>query len=112
MLGTGSTGKCAGGFRHQFSSPVNILLSIESIRMILGFSQEHGIPLDVDQDGYLFMVRDEETWREYLAGVELQRSLGIDVAEGPKGARVRIAITARLAFLDDFKKRAHARIIQ
>ena len=79
MLGTGSTGKCAGGFRHQFSSPVNILLSIESIRMILGFSQEHGIPLDVDQDGYLFMVRDEETWREYLAGVELQRSLGIDV---------------------------------
>src|SRR5439155_10354406 len=78
-LGTGSTGACAGGFRRQFSSRVNILLSLASVRMITGFTQEHGLPLDVTQDGYLFLVRDQPTWAEYLAGVELQRSMGVEV---------------------------------
>jgi glycine/D-amino acid oxidase-like deaminating enzyme len=78
-LGTGSTGRCAGGFRHQFSSRVNCLLSIASIRMITGFSGEHGLPLDVDQDGYLFLVRSEQAWVDFLRSVALQRSLGIEV---------------------------------
>jgi sarcosine oxidase subunit beta len=78
-LGSGSTGRCAGGFRHQFSSRVNCLLSIESIRMITTFAEEHGLPLDVDQDGYLFLVRTPKTWEDFLLSVELQRSLGIEV---------------------------------
>jgi len=77
-LGTGSTGRCAGGFRHQFSSEINVRLSIKSIRMIVSFQETHGLPLDVDRDGYLFLVRDQAEWREFLAGVELQRSLGVD----------------------------------
>ena len=78
-LGTGATGACAGGFRHQFSSRVNVLLSLASVRMILEFSEEHGLPLDVAQDGYLFLVRSQDSWREFMAGVELQRSLGVEV---------------------------------
>jgi sarcosine oxidase, subunit beta len=78
-LGTGSTGRCAGGFRHQFSSRVNIELSLASIRMLTSFSEEHGLPLDVWQDGYLFVVRTEPVWRDYLSSVELQRSLGVEV---------------------------------
>lgn len=78
-LGTGATGACAGGFRHQFSSRVNIELSLESVRMIVGFAEEHGLPLDVAQDGYLFLVRSEKSWIEFLAGAELQRSLGVEV---------------------------------
>ncbi len=77
-LATGSTGACAGGFRHQFSSRINIELSLASVPMILGFTQEHGLPLDVVQDGYLFLVRDERGWDEFRAGAELQRSLGVD----------------------------------
>jgi glycine/D-amino acid oxidase-like deaminating enzyme len=79
QLGTGSTGACAGGFRHQFSSRINIQLSLASIPMITGFQEEHGIPLDVSQDGYLFMVRSGESWGEFLEAVELQRSLGVEV---------------------------------
>jgi sarcosine oxidase subunit beta len=79
QLGTGSTGACAGGFRHQFSSEVNILLSLASVPMITRFEEEHGIPLDVTQDGYLFMVRSEESWKDFLSAVELQRSLGVEV---------------------------------
>jgi sarcosine oxidase, subunit beta len=78
-LGTGSTGACAGGFRHQFSSRVNILLSQASVPMITRFTEEHGLPLDVVQDGYLFLVREEGAWREFLAGVELQREMGVQV---------------------------------
>ena len=77
-VATGSTGACAGGFRHQFSSRINIELSLASVPMILGFTQEHGLPLDVVQDGYLFLVRDERDWDEFRAGAELQRSLGVD----------------------------------
>jgi sarcosine oxidase subunit beta len=77
-VAAGSTGACAGGFRHQFSSRINIELSLASVPMILGFSEEHGLPLDVVQDGYLFLVRDERDWTDFRAGAELQRSLGVD----------------------------------
>ena len=78
-LGTGSTGACAGGFRHQFSSELNIRLSLASVPMILSFQKTHGLPLDVTQDGYLFLVRSEEAWNGFVAADELQRSMGVDV---------------------------------
>jgi len=77
-LAAGSTGACAGGFRVQFSSEVNIRLSLASVPMILGFSEEHGLPLDVVQHGYLFLVRDERAWEAFVAAHRLQRSLGAD----------------------------------
>lgn len=78
-LGTGSTGACAGGFRHQFSSEVNVRLSQASVPMILGFSEEHGLPLDVRQDGYLFLHRGEGAWSSAVATAERQRALGVEV---------------------------------
>jgi sarcosine oxidase subunit beta len=77
-VGTGSTGRCAGGFRFQFSSEVNIRLSQASVPMILRFSEEHGLPLDVWQDGYLFLVREERSWPAYVSSAELQRGMGVD----------------------------------
>ena len=78
-VGRGSTGACAGGFRHQFTTEVNIRLSLASIPMITGFTAEHGIHVDVVQDGYLFVVRDPEAWDGSLEAVALQRSLGAPV---------------------------------
>jgi sarcosine oxidase subunit beta len=78
-VGAGSTGACAGGFRHQFTTEINIRLSLASVPMILRFEEEHGIPLDVSQDGYLFLVRDPGAWEGFLEGVELQRRLGVEV---------------------------------
>ncbi len=77
-LAAGSTGACAGGFRCQFSSEVNIRLSLASVPMITGFTREHGLPLDVVQDGYLFLVRDEDAWAGFVAANELQRALGVE----------------------------------
>jgi sarcosine oxidase, subunit beta len=76
-LAAGSTGACAGGFRHQFSSEVNVRLSLASVPMITGFTEEHGLPLDVHQDGYLFLVRRQALWPDYLAANELHRALGV-----------------------------------
>ena len=76
-LAAGSTGACAGGFRHQFSSEVNVRLSQASVPMITGFTEQHGLPLDVHQDGYLFLVRSQALWPDYLAANDLHRSLGV-----------------------------------
>jgi sarcosine oxidase subunit beta len=76
-LAAGSTGACAGGFRHQFSSEVNVRLSQASVPMITGFTEQHGLPLDVHLDGYLFLVRSPTLWPDYLAANELHRRLGV-----------------------------------
>ncbi|MCI0583450.1 MAG: FAD-binding oxidoreductase [Chloroflexi bacterium] len=80
-LGTGSTGRCAGGFRIQFSSEINVRLSLASVAMIKGFEAEHDLPLDVDVDGYLFLVRDESAWAGYRAAAAMQRAQGARVEE-------------------------------
>jgi glycine/D-amino acid oxidase-like deaminating enzyme len=77
-LAAGSTGACAGGFRFQFSSPINVRLSQASVPMITGFTREHGLPLDVVQHGYLFLVRGEELWRDFLTANMLHASLGVE----------------------------------
>lgn len=78
-LGLGSTGRCAGGFRHQFSSEVNVRLSLESARMIRTFSATHGLPLDIHLDGYLFVCRDDAAWASYRAAAAMQERLGARV---------------------------------
>ncbi len=79
FLGAGSTGRCAGGVRHQFSSPVNIELSRLSIRAIERFADEVGAALDFRQDGYLFLLTREADWAEFRRTAALQRSLGVPV---------------------------------
>src|SRR5947207_13934427 len=60
MLATGSTGRNAGGVRHQFSNAANIRLSIESIALLERFGDEVGSPIDFHQDGYLFLLSSPE----------------------------------------------------
>jgi len=78
-LGLGSTGKCAGGFRHQFSSEVNVRLSLASARLIREFTATHGLPLDVHVDGYLFLCKDASTWSSHQRAAAMQRNLGAEV---------------------------------
>jgi sarcosine oxidase subunit beta len=79
LLGTGSTGRNAGGVRHQFSNEANIRLSIESILALERFNDEVGFPIDFHQDGYLFLLSTPESVAMFTANVALQRRLGIDV---------------------------------
>jgi len=79
LLATGSTGRNAGGVRHQFSNAANIRLSIESIALLERFEEVVGFPIDFRQDGYLFLLSSESSVATFQRNVALQRSFGIDV---------------------------------
>lgn len=79
QLATQSTGRNAGGVRHQFSDPANIALSRESIALFERFEDEVGTPIDFWQDGYLFLLSSPGSVAAFERAVALQRSLGIDV---------------------------------
>ena len=91
MLATGSTGRNAGGVRHQFSNEDNIRLSIESIRTIEHFADEVGYPVDFHQDGYLFLLSSPASVEVFRANVARQRRLGVDVDWLDAGAAARLA---------------------
>ena len=79
MLGMGSTGRNAGGVRHQFSSEANVRLSIESIRLFENFQEEVGYEIDFHQDGYLFLLSKQEDLSAFRRNMEMQRNLGVEV---------------------------------
>src|SRR5437762_7377997 len=79
MVGSGSTGRCAGGFRHQFSTDINIQLSLLSIEKLQHFEEELGQPIDFHQDGYLFLLQTEDEIQSFRRNVELQRRHRIPV---------------------------------
>ncbi len=78
LLGSGSTSKAAGGIRAQFSTRVNIEMSMLSEQCFRNFKDETGQEALFDQVGYLFLLTDEHDIREYRKNYELQRSLGLD----------------------------------
>ena len=77
FFGMMSTGQCAGGIRHQFSSEINVRLSIESIRMLERFPEEMGQDIDLRFTGYLFLLTHQEDIAAFRANVALQHSLGV-----------------------------------
>jgi sarcosine oxidase subunit beta len=77
LLGTGSTGRCAGGFRYQFSTEINIRLSLISVPMILAFRDEMDWPVDLHQHGYLFLLSRPEEVDAFRENVALQNRLGV-----------------------------------
>jgi sarcosine oxidase subunit beta len=90
-LGTGATGRNAGGVRHQFSNEANVRLSLESISLLERFEEEVGYPLDLHQDGYLFLISAPETVRAFRQNVTMQRGLGVDVQWLDPAAAARLA---------------------
>src|SRR5436190_1997814 len=72
FFGQGSTGRCAGGIRHQFSTDVNIELSIKSLAMLEAFEYETGQPIDVRWLGYLFLLSTDEEMARFRRNVEKQ----------------------------------------
>jgi sarcosine oxidase subunit beta len=77
QLAAGSTGRNAGGVRHQFSTEQNIRLSIESIAAFERFEDEIGASIDLHQDGYLFLLSRDDDAEMFRASVDLQRRLSV-----------------------------------
>lgn len=76
-FGTGATGRCAGGVRYQFSTEINVKLSIESLPMIERFKEEIGQDVSYRQCGYLLVATNEQDAATFKRNVELQNRLGV-----------------------------------
>lgn len=77
FFGQGSTGRCAGGIRHQFSTDINIELSIKSIAMLQRFQADTGQAIDLKLNGYLFLLSTPEQMERFRQNVARQHVHGI-----------------------------------
>jgi len=77
-LGSGSTGRGAGGVRQQFSTEVNVRVGMMSRHMLERFSEEIGATADLRQMGYLFLATTEEEAEQFRRNVDMQRRVGLD----------------------------------
>ncbi|MBK8049610.1 MAG: FAD-binding oxidoreductase [Anaerolineales bacterium] len=77
FFGMGATGKCAGGIRYQFSTEINVRLSILSLPMLDRFEEELGQPIGLRRDGYLFLLTNELDVAKFRQNQALQNSLGV-----------------------------------
>jgi sarcosine oxidase subunit beta len=77
FFGTQATGRCAGGVRYQFSTEINVRLSLLSLPMLDRFEEELGQPIDRRAIGYLFLLTSPESVASFRETVAMQRRLGI-----------------------------------
>jgi sarcosine oxidase subunit beta len=90
--GKGSTGKSMGGVRAQFSTPVNIRMSLHSIPFYASFDERLGYPAGYRPQGYMFCA----TTDKHMA--YLRANHGRQVALGLKDARIIAADEIRSMF--------------
>ncbi|KAF0107434.1 MAG: sarcosine oxidase subunit beta [Anaerolineaceae bacterium] len=77
FFGQGATGRCAGGVRYQFSTEINVRLSLKSLPMLERFKEETGQEIGYRKCGYLFALTKPDDVENFRRNVELQRRLGV-----------------------------------
>lgn len=78
--GKGSTGKSMGGVRAQFSTPVNIQMSLFSIPFLREFEKALGHPSGYRAQGYLFVATAQRHLDYLRANYERQAAAGLTTA--------------------------------
>lgn len=79
FIGAGATAKCAGGIRAQFSSEINVKISLMAENLLEKFEEETGEEGIFDQCGYLFLVSTLEQEDIFRKNMELQRKNNVPV---------------------------------
>ncbi|HEY2923727.1 MAG TPA: FAD-binding oxidoreductase [Candidatus Eisenbacteria bacterium] len=80
LLGSGNTGRSAGGIRAQFTTETNIKLSLYSIAFYERFREVLGADAEFHQVGYLFLAVSPEQLRHFKERVALQKKFGVEVS--------------------------------
>jgi sarcosine oxidase subunit beta len=79
QLGEGSTGRCVGGIRLQFSTGINIRFSLESMKTFEHFKEEFGVDPEFRRIGYLFLATTPQEMEVFKDNVKLQHTFDIPV---------------------------------
>lgn len=87
--GKGSTGKSMGGVRAQFSTPVNIQMSLYSIPFYAKFEEVVGHPPDYRPQGYLFLATKDSHLAYLRDNFERQKKLGLKTARQLSAGEIR-----------------------
>jgi sarcosine oxidase subunit beta len=87
--GKGSTGKSMGGVRAQFSTPVNIQMSLYSIPFYASFEKRLGFPCDYRPQGYLFCATNDKQLAYLRANYEKQVAMGLQNVRLLSGDEIR-----------------------
>lgn len=87
--GKGSTGKSMGGVRAQFSTPVNIQMSLYAIPFYASFDERLGHPAGYRPQGYLFCATSEKHMAYLRGNYERQVALGLKDARIVTGDEIR-----------------------
>jgi len=78
LLGGHTTSRCAGGFRHQFSTEINVLLSKLSIENIKNFKEEINCNFELNYCGYAFLLTEDDDLNQFKKSVKMQNNLNIN----------------------------------
>jgi sarcosine oxidase subunit beta len=76
-LGSGSTTRNAGGVRLQFSTEINVRLSLRSLPRIERFQEEMGVDPHLRQVGYLFLITEERDVAPFEASLAMWKRLDV-----------------------------------
>ena len=87
-FGLGTTGRCAGGVRHQFGTEINVQLSILSLGMLERFRAETGQDCNYRKCGYLFVLTNETDVEAFKRNIAMQHRLGV-ATEWLSGEEIR-----------------------
>lgn len=79
QLGEGSTSRCVGGIRTQFSTEINIRFSLESMKTFDHFEEEFGVNPEFKRIGYLFLATTDQEVKVFQQNLILQKQFGIPV---------------------------------
>ncbi|HYQ89439.1 MAG TPA: FAD-binding oxidoreductase, partial [Candidatus Binatia bacterium] len=80
LLGSGNTGRSAGGIRAQFTTEINIKLSLYSIAFYERFREILGADAEFHQVGYLFLAVTSQQLRHFQERVQFQKKFGVEVS--------------------------------
>jgi sarcosine oxidase subunit beta len=92
--GKGSTGKSMGGVRAQFSTPVNIQMSLYAIPFYAKFDERLGHPAGYRPQGYLFCATHEKHMAYLRSNYEKQVALGLKEVRIVSGDDISMIIGA------------------
>jgi sarcosine oxidase subunit beta len=89
VQGKGSTGKSMGGVRAQFSTAVNIQMSLYSIPFYARFDETLGYPADYRPQGYLFCATNDKHLTYLRTNYQTQAAMGLKDARLVSAAEIR-----------------------
>jgi sarcosine oxidase subunit beta len=78
-LTAGSTGRCIGGIRQQFSTETSINVAMEAMKKFRNLDEELEQDVEFHPGGYLFLAHSQDKENTYKKLIKLQNSMGLKV---------------------------------